>query len=84
MSTFRINQNNSNTKKLNIILSTIIFVLILNVSIQIWLMYTSLNYTLGNHKGVSWVAFIASLVLFLINAALMYYLPLGKKSLIKK
>lgn len=77
MSTFRRSQNRSNPNKLNNILSTLIFILILNVSIQIWLLYASLNNALENNKEILIPAFIASAILFLIGFAWLYYLPQG-------
>ncbi|WP_325203956.1 DUF6755 family protein [Flavobacterium sp.] len=79
MSTFRTGQNQSNTRKLNIILSTIIFILILNLSIQIWLLYTALNNALDNNHEILMPAFLGSVVLFLINFGCIYYLPSGNK-----
>lgn len=80
MSTFRRSQNQSNANKLNAILSTLIFILILNVTIQIWLLYASLNNALDNNKEILIPAFIASLILFLIGFSLMYYLPTGNNN----
>ena len=77
MSTFRRSQNRANPNKLNNILSTLIFILILNVSIQIWLLYASLNNALDNNKEILLPAFIASAVLFLIGFSWLYYLPKG-------
>lgn len=77
MSTFRAGQSQANTRKLNIVLSTIIFILILNVTIQIWLLYAALNNALDNNKEILIPAFIASAVLFFIGLGLMYFLPSG-------
>ena len=77
MSTFRRTQNSANRNKLNNILSTLIFILILNVSIQIWLLYASLNNALDNNKEILIPAFIASAILFLIGFSWLYYLPKG-------
>lgn len=77
MSTFRTSQNRANPNKLNIILSTLICVLILNVSIQIWLLYAALNNALDNNREILVPAFIASAVLFFIGFAWLYYLPSG-------
>jgi Sec-independent protein secretion pathway component TatC len=77
MSTFRRSQNRVNPNKLNNILSTLIFILILNVSIQIWLLYASLNNALENNKEILFPAFIASVILFLIGFSWLYYLPSG-------
>ncbi|PJJ09218.1 hypothetical protein CLU83_2556 [Flavobacterium sp. 1] len=79
MSTFRTSQNQANPNKLNNILSTLIFILILNVTIQIWLLYASLNNALENNTEILIPAFVASLVLFLIGFSWLYYLPSGNK-----
>lgn len=80
MSTFRTSQNQANPNKLNAILSTVIFILILNVTIQIWLLYASLNNALDNNKEILIPAFIASLVIFLIGFGMLYYLPSGNNN----
>ena len=77
MSNFRTSQNSANPNKLSNILTTLIFILILNVSLQIWLLYTALNNALDNHKDILVPAFLASLVIFLIGFAWLYYLPKG-------
>lgn len=77
MSNFRRSQNQSNPNKLNAILSTLIFILIMNVTIQIWLLYAALNNALENNKEILIPAFVASLVLFLIGFSLLYYMPTG-------
>lgn len=77
MSNFRTSQNKANPNKLNNILSTLIFILILNVSIQIWLLYASLNNALDNNTEILIPAFIGSLILFLIGFSWLYYLPKG-------
>ncbi|CAM2861035.1 hypothetical protein SAMN05444143_102151 [Flavobacterium succinicans] len=79
MSTFRTSQNQANPNKLNNILSTLIFILILNVTIQIWLLYAALNNALENNREILIPAFIASLILFLIGFGWLYYLPSGNK-----
>jgi uncharacterized BrkB/YihY/UPF0761 family membrane protein len=80
MSNFRTSQNKANPNKLNAILSTLIFVLIFNVSLQIWLLYTALNNALDNNREILIPAFIASFVIFLIGFAWLYYLPKGNRS----
>ncbi|MFL9830688.1 DUF6755 family protein [Flavobacterium sp. ST-87] len=77
MSNFRRGQNQSNPNKLNAILSTVIFILILNVTIQIWLLYAALNNALDNNKEILIPAFVASLVLFLVGICCIYYMPTG-------
>ncbi len=80
MSNFRRSQNKANPNKLNAVLSTVIFVLILNVTIQIWLLYAALNNALENNIEILTPAFIASLVIFLIGFGLLYYLPTGNNN----
>ena len=80
MSNFRRSQNQSNPNKLNAILSTLIFILIMNVTIQIWLLYAALNNALENNKEILIPAFIASLILFLIGFSLLYYMPTGNRN----
>ncbi|AMA49033.1 MULTISPECIES: DUF6755 family protein [Flavobacterium] len=83
MSTFRTGQNIANTRKLNAILSTIILILILNITIQIWLLYAALNNALDNHKEILIPAFIASTILFGIGLSILYFLPSGNKKTVK-
>jgi uncharacterized BrkB/YihY/UPF0761 family membrane protein len=80
MSNFRRSQNQSNPNKLNAVLSTVIFVLILNVTIQIWLLYAALNNALENNIEILIPGFIASLVIFLIGFGMLYYLPTGNNN----
>ena len=80
MSTFRKSQNAANPNKIDNLLTTLVFILILNVSLQIWLLYTALNNALDNNKEILIPAFVASLVLFLIGFSLIYYLPKGNRS----
>ena len=58
MSNFRTSQNKANPNKLNNILSTLIFILILNVTLQIWLLYTALNNALDDNREILIPAFI--------------------------
>jgi uncharacterized BrkB/YihY/UPF0761 family membrane protein len=80
MSNFRTSQNQANPNKLNTILSTLIFILILNVTLQIWLLYTALNNALDDNREILIPAFIASLAIFLIGFTWLYYLPKGNRS----
>lgn len=57
------------------IMSTLIVVLLANLLIQIWLLYTALNNALDGHQEVATVPFIASLVLFLAGTIWLYFLP---------
>jgi len=78
MSNFKDAQNKAHPNKSNTLMSALIIILILNVSIQIWLLYTGLNNALGENKGIAVPAFIASLVLFLIGFFWLYFLPMGQ------
>ena len=78
MSSFRTKQNDANTNKLNNILLTLIVILILNLALQIWLLYTALNYALDDNKEVATYAFVASFGIFIIGAVWLYFLPQGK------
>ncbi|WP_445710439.1 DUF6755 family protein [Flavobacterium sp.] len=80
MSNFRTSQNKANPNKLNNILSTLIFILILNVTLQIWLLYTALNNALDDNREILIPAFIASLAIFLIGFTWLYFLPKGNRS----
>jgi hypothetical protein len=75
MSNFRTSQNKANPNKLNTILSTLIFILVLNVTLQIWLLYTALNNALDDNTEILIPAFLASFVIFLIGFTWLYYLP---------
>lgn len=79
MSNFKDAQNKAHPNKSNTLMSALIIILILNVSIQIWLLYTGLNNALGQNKGIAVPAFIASLVLFLIGFFWLYFLPMGQR-----
>lgn len=81
MSNFRRSQNQSNPNKINAILSTVIFILILNVTIQIWLLYAALNNALDNNKEILIPAFVASFVLFLVGICCIYYMPTGNTNI---
>lgn len=84
MSNFRRGQNQSNPNKLNAILSTLIFILILNVTIQIWLLYAALNNALDNNIEILIPAFVASFGLFLVGTILLYYMPTGNTTMNKR
>lgn len=62
-------------KQKNLLLSALIVVLLFNVVLQIWLLYTSLNHALAQHKGVAVPAAIGSGVIFLVGALWLYFLP---------
>ena len=60
-------------------MSTLIVVLLTNLLIQIWLLYTALNNALDGHEEVAYSTFIASLVLFLASTIWLYFLPKNVK-----
>lgn len=79
MSNFRAAQSKAHPNKSNTLLSALICVLVFNVSMQIWLLYTALNNALGKHTSIAWPAFIGSLILFLIGFFWLYFVPMGKE-----
>ncbi len=79
MSTFREGQNQAHPNKTSTLMLALIVILMANVSIQIWLLYTALNNALAQNKDIAFPAFLASLFLFLIGFFWLYYLPRGAK-----
>jgi hypothetical protein len=79
MSTFREAQNQAHPNKIGTLLLALIIVMIFNVAMQIWLLYTALNNALADHTDIAFPAFLASLFLFLIGFFWLYYLPGGVK-----
>lgn len=79
MSNFRTGQESSHPQKKSMIMSTLIVVLLANLLIQIWLLYTALNNALDGHEKVAYSTFFASLVLFLAGAIWLYFLPKNVK-----
>ncbi|MBS1751327.1 MAG: hypothetical protein JST63_15615 [Bacteroidetes bacterium] len=79
MSSFRTAQENAHPQKKSMIMSTLIFVLLSNLLIQIWLLYTSLNNALDGHAEVAYSTFFASLILFLASVIWLYFLPKNVK-----
>lgn len=75
MSTFRNAQNQAHPNKTNTLMLAIVVLLILNVTIQIWLLYTALNNALEHNTQIAVPALAGSFVIFLINCGLLYYLP---------
>jgi hypothetical protein len=75
MSNFREAQNQAHPNKTSTLMLALIVILILNVSIQIWLLYTALNNALDENTDIAFPAFIASLVLFLVGFGWLYFLP---------
>ncbi|HOZ97175.1 MAG TPA: hypothetical protein PKY86_01595 [Niabella sp.] len=79
MSSFRTAQENAHPQKKSMIMSTLIVVLLTNLLIQIWLLYTALNNALNSHKEVALSTFIASFILFLAGVIWLYLLPKNVK-----
>ncbi|MDR6570131.1 MULTISPECIES: DUF6755 family protein [Chitinophaga] len=77
MSNFKDAQNKAHPNKTNTLISALIIILILNIGIQIWLLYTGLNNALGENRDIALPAFLASLFLFLIGFCWLYFLPMG-------
>ncbi len=53
MSNFRTGQENAHPQKKSMIMSTLIVVLLANLLIQIWLLYTALTNALDGHQEVA-------------------------------
>lgn len=64
-----------NIQQKNILLSTIIVLLLLEVICQIWLLYVSLNNVMQGLTKIAWPISIASLVLFILSLFVLYILP---------
>lgn len=79
MSNFKEAQNKAHPNKRNTLTSALIVIQILNISIQVWLLYTGLNNALEENKSIAWPAFIASFILFMISFCWLYFLPMGQK-----
>ena len=79
MSDFRRGQENAHPQKKSMIMSTLISVLLVNLLIQIWLLYTALNNALYGNKEVAFTTFFASLILFLAGIIWLYFLPKNVK-----
>jgi membrane protein YdbS with pleckstrin-like domain len=79
MSTFRRAQSQAHPNKTSTLMLAIIVLLILNVTIQVWLLYSGLNNALEHNKGIALPAFVGSLVIFFINCGLLYYLPRSRR-----
>lgn len=83
MSDFRNAQNRAHPSKTNTLLLGVVCVLILILSMQIWLLTAALNTALEGDGAVKWPAFWASAALFLGGAALLRYLPLPIRNVVR-
>ncbi|MDN3670759.1 hypothetical protein QWY93_15655 [Echinicola jeungdonensis] len=75
MSDFRTSQNKAHPNKINTLMTGIIFLLILFISIQIWLLYSALNNALNAKFGIAVATFIGSLSLSCLSFWLLRFLP---------
>lgn len=79
MNRFRRAQEHAHPNKKGVIMSTLIIVLLINVLLQIWLLYISLNNALEGNTQVAVISFAVSLVLFLVGFFWLYLLPKSVK-----
>ncbi|MEN6454409.1 MAG: DUF6755 family protein [Prolixibacteraceae bacterium] len=84
MPDFRFSQNQANPAKTNIIMAGIIFILIINVSVQIWLLFGALNNALQDNLFFAIATFTGSVVLALFSFWILRFLPDPLKSESKK
>ncbi|MEZ5042124.1 MAG: DUF6755 family protein [Saprospiraceae bacterium] len=75
MSNFRETQQQAHPRNRSTIMSVLIVVLIFNLTLQVWLLYVTLNNALAENKGIAIPAFVASFVIFLVGALWLYFLP---------
>lgn len=75
MSNFRRGQQLAHIKKKNMVMATLIVVLLINLFIQIWLIYTALNNALTENKKVAIACFVSSFIIFVASAVWLNYLP---------
>lgn len=75
MSSFRDAQNQAHPNKRSMLMSALISVLIFNITLQIWLLYTTLNNAMAENKDIAIPAFIASFLIFMVGVLWLYFLP---------
>lgn len=75
MTDFRDAQNQAHPNKRNTLISSILFILIGILSIQVWLLYIGLNNALEEHFDIAVATFIGSLMFFLIGLWVLRFLP---------
>ena len=75
MKAYRDAKDQAHSNKRNIILSVLITVLIFNIMLQVWLLYTTLNNALAENTDIAIPAFIASFLIFMVGALWLYFLP---------
>jgi hypothetical protein len=84
MPDFRFSQNQASPAKTNIIMAGIIFMLIINISVQIWLLFGALNNALQDNLFFAVATFAGSAVLALFSFWILRFLPDPLKSESKK
>jgi len=75
MSDFRFSQNQASPAKTNIIMAGIIFMLIINISVQTWLLFGALNNALQDNLFFAVATFAGSAVLSLFSFWILRFLP---------
>ncbi|MCL1934492.1 MAG: hypothetical protein FWF53_11855 [Candidatus Azobacteroides sp.] len=83
MSDYRETQNLIHPDKTNILMATIVVILIVIVTLQLWIMYGALNSSEDSNQVFVWAAFGASLLLFIAGLWLLKYLPDTKAKEVK-
>jgi hypothetical protein len=84
MPDFRFSQNQASPAKTNSIMAGIIFMLIINISVQIWLLFGALNNALQDNLFFAIATFAGSAALALFSFWILRFLPDPLKSESKK
>lgn len=75
MSSFRDAQGQAHPNKRSMLMSALIAVLVFNITLQVWLLYTALNNALAENKDIAIPAFLASFFVFMVGLLWIYFLP---------
>ena len=84
MGDFREAQNQAHPNKTNTLMVGILFLLIMILGIQIWLLYSALNNALDDNLDIAVASFIGSSVLFVSALWLLRYVPQARGFVRKK
>jgi len=84
MSDFRTSQNEAHPNKTNTLMTSIILMLILFVSIQIWFLFGALNNALQDNFYFALTTFIGSFALAIASFWMLRYLPYPLNTVKKK
>lgn len=84
MANFRYAQNKAHKKQSNLLLSTIIILLILNITFQLWFLFGALNNALQDNIEFAIYTAIGSAVMAAFSFWILIYLPDPLKSESKK